>query len=354
MSEPRRGVPLVPQWPNLATTIVRAGVAHLLAHRTKREPSVIAAKNWRDAPSIVTVIKGAVTPDVLASNVLGSTVVPDVFVGLSPASAAANVLSRAGVQVSFGGAASIVVPSVVADAGNGAFLGEGAPLPVQSATIAGPTLLPHKLGVITTYTNEILQHSIPDIESVVRVVLGEALGLTLDAYLFDANAGSSVRPAGLRYGINALGASTLTSTPLAAAVEDLGTLIGAVSSVGGNAPAAIVASPKHAAILRLLPVGPNPGFEVFATSKITAGNIIAIAPAALAVAADVPPEFQASTEVLIHLDSAPAQIADGSPATFASPTRSMFQTDCVGLKLKLRTSWALRDAGGLAWLAAGW
>jgi hypothetical protein len=48
------------------------------------------------------------------------------------------------------------------------------------------------------------------------------------------------------------------------------------------------------------------------------------------------------------MDDAPLPIADAA-GTLAAPTRSLWQSDTVGIKICFNASWALRDARGLAW-----
>ena len=69
----------------------------------------------------------------------------------------------------------------------------------------------------------------------------------------------------------------------------------------------------------------------------------------LASAVDAAPEIEASRLATVHMDDEPLSIVDDS-GTPAAPTRSLFQTDTVGIKIRFDASWALRDASGLAWL----
>lgn len=274
--------------------IVRAAAAHLLAHRANRNPEVLAQKQWSRRPEVAEVIRAASSPATLTSaSVLAQTAISDFFVSLGASSAAATVI-QGGVKVAFDSYASVVVPGVVSAAGNAGFVGEGQPIPVRTLTISGPTLSPHKLAVITTYTNEILERSTPDIETIVRAVLSESAALALDSYMFDAAAGDAVRPAGLRFGISPIAASAATS-PNQAMREDVAALLGTVGQVGGNTPAVIVAGSRCAAALRLMPTGPSSGYEVFSSGVLADGDVIAIAPNAVASALDPRPEFTVTT-----------------------------------------------------------
>ena len=48
------------------------------------------------------------------------------------------------------------------------------------------------------------------------------------------------------------------------------------------------------------------------------------------------------------MDTAP------QPAGTMGPSRSLFQTDSLALKMRWPVSWALRDPRGFAWLTPAW
>ena len=98
-------------------------------------------------------------------------------------------------------------------------------------------------------------------------------------------------------------------------------------------------------------------YAVFASPALAANDLIAIACNGLASAVDAVPEVEASRVSTLHMeDATPLPIGTpGSPNTIAAPTRSLWQTDTVGLKIRFNADWALRDSRALAWTAVtGW
>jgi len=75
-----------------------------------------------------------------------------------------------------------------------------------------------------------------------------------------------------------------------------------------------------------------------------ARTVIMIETSSLVVGFDPTPEFFVSKAGALHFED-----ATPSTATLASPTRSMFQTDSLALKMIVRASWAMR-APHAAWL----
>ena len=131
--------------------------------------------------------------------------------------------------------------------------------------------------------------------------------------------------------------------------EDLSTLAGIVAAVAGSSPIVFVASPYQAAAIKMRQ--PNFAYEVLASSGLAAGIVLAIASNALVSAADPVPRIEVSDKATLHLeDTTPLQVGvAGSPATVAAPTKSLWQSDLLGIRLILEVSWALRTSAGLAW-----
>jgi hypothetical protein len=180
------------------------------------------------------------------------------------------------------------------------------------------------------------------------MTLTETVALALDAALLGSTAGDSTRPPGLRNGISALTASAATVAG-DAMIADVGALVAAVAPVAGNSPIILVCNPARAAKLNMRTV--RLPYEVLASSAVAANQLIAIATNTLASATDPVPRFNASTETVVHESDTPAQLATtGTPNVVSAPSRSLFQSDVLGLRLIMEVSWGLRHTSGLAWI----
>src|SRR5262249_10752409 len=131
---------------------------------------------------------------------LAASAVDDSVMAITTVSAAAALIAR-GLKVDFNGYASIKIPGRLVDpADAGAWVGENQPAPVRTQRLtAGPTLTPHKLVVITSYTNEMVASS--NIEAVSRTLISEATALKLDQTLFGTQADNGVTPGGILAGV---------------------------------------------------------------------------------------------------------------------------------------------------------
>jgi hypothetical protein len=110
-------------------------------------------------------------------------------------------LSSMGDRFNFGRNGSISLPARNPTPSiGGSFVGEGAPIPVRQAAFTAATLTPKKTAVITTWTREIDEHSVPQIEQVLRKAIADDNAAGLDSVLVDANPATTIRPAGLLNG----------------------------------------------------------------------------------------------------------------------------------------------------------
>src|SRR5262249_37469598 len=166
-----------------------------------------------------------------------------------------------GLSPTFGRNGKIIIPTrsrtpTIA----GSFVGEGQPIPVRQGAFTSQTLTPKKMAVITTWTREIDEHSVPAIEGLLRNAIQEDTAISLDSVLLDANAATVVRPAGILNGVAALTATA--GGGFAALVGDIKALSGALlTATHGNvrAPAWLM-NPQQVNTAGLTPM---PGVGAF-------------------------------------------------------------------------------------------
>ena len=209
------------------------------------------------------------------------------------------------------------------------------------------TMTPHKFAVITTATREVLENP-GNAEKFIGLALRETAAVTIDSLLFDTNAATADRPAGLLAGVGDVGATAGGTND--AMFTDLGKLANVVAPLGGTS-IALVAAPREA--LKILLRAPQLTIPVLASGALTAGVVVAVALPALVVALDRP-QIEISREGTLHMDTVPLAIGTaGAPATVAAPSRSLWQADTVGLKIRADISWGLRATTGAVAMVTG-
>jgi len=277
-------------------------------------------------------------------------------------------LSGAGLSLSFGRYGKIVIPTrsrtpTIA----GSFVGEGLPIPVRQGAFTSQTLTPKKMAVITTWTREIDEHSVPAIEGLLRNAIGEDTAISLDAVLLDANPATLVRPAGILNGVAGL-------TPTAgggfnAAVGDIKALTGALlTGTAGNIRSPVyLMNPQQLSSLGLIAMpgagvfpfraevaaGNLGGWSIIDAGTVPMGTVIAMDAADFVSVSGDAPRFELSDQATLHMeDTAPTDITTtGTPPVAAFPVKSMWQTDSIALRLIMPVNWTIRRPGTVAWVA---
>ena len=279
-------------------------------------------------------------------------------------------LAARGTSLTFGQNGRIVVPTrSLTPSLSGSFVGEGQPIPVRQGAFTSQILTPKKLAVITSWTKEMDDFSIPAIEGLLRQAILEDTAMSLDAILLDNNAATAIRPPGLRSYSAGLTPST-NADLFQAFVEDYAALYGALlTATRGNVrDAVILLNPKQTLSLSLLqPAGAVVGLFPF-MQQIEAGRLVrttliesATVPPDEAIVLDAAdftgagaegPRMEISDQATLHFeDTAPADIVSGaSPGTPATPVKSMWQTDSIALRMIQRMNWIMRRPV-VAWMS---
>jgi hypothetical protein len=329
-----------------AQLLTRVCTAHLISAKESQSgrwktPEQVAKNIW---PGDRDVIKAASVPADTATPawaaVFAQVANLDVISLLTPASAAAKVLSRC-LSFEWAGRYQLNIPVVQIDLRSTPWVGQSQAGPVWDYVTSAASLTPRKILSTCVFSREMADYSTPNFEKLVRAALSESLSVALDTTLFSANAGDAVKPPGLFNGITATTASTNT-IPSEAMTEDISRIIAQVSVVSGGSPILLAMAPRQAASMK---VRTDVDYEVFASSALADGTVTAVASNALISAGDSVPEFRASYEASIHMEDTSPQ-----PLGTANPTRTPFQTDCLALRLRLSLSWVLRDPRGVAWI----
>ena len=289
-----------------------------LIFRSTSNPATLTTPGWADT---------------LGHNVVRSDLIQKIT-GLSAAAA----LMEAGVKVDLTGVASITIPGRKYNpASAGAWIAEGAPIPVKGPIIIpGPKLMPRRLAVISAFTEEMVMAD--SIEEFTTAAIKEAASGLLDTKVFSTNPGDATAPPGILLGATTVTASTATE-PWAIS-SDIGALVEALALNGGGLEPIIIAAPGQAAALRMW--RQQDYYDIAASLALPAGTVVAVEKSSFVSGLDGVPRFGTSTGATLHMeDTTPTDIVSG--ATIATPVKSLFQTDVVGLRMILRAAWGMRN-----------
>lgn len=335
--------PLVPEdlSPSHQRNAAVASVARACLNVARNVRGRSAEPGWLNDEDAQLLTRAASTPPSLANTTALQQVTLNFVASLVPVSAAAAIIAKS-LQLSFAGVAQIGVPALTLP--SAIFVGDGQPIPVAQGTSSpGAVITPAKLASIIPLTNEMINHS--NAEQMMRQVLQENIGSTLDAAMFSAApAVPGVRPPGILDGVAALAPSSATS-PVDGMVADVATLAEAIAPAAGASQPVLIAAPAQTAALTLR--APRDLWPVAMSAALPGGTIIAVVPAAIATVIEAP-EIEAGNDTA-HMDTLPGEIVDIG-GVWAAPVRSLWQTDSVGLRFVLRATWARRSASAVAWV----
>lgn len=299
------------------------------------------------------------------ADTLVQTVIGDFIASLMPVSAYPQLASRGG-SFTFGRNGTISLPArTTTTTVAGAFIAQGAPIPVRQGAFAPITLTPKKMGVITTMTREITEHSTPAIEALLRQAMIEDTAVAIDTVLLDATAASTIRPAGLKNGVSKT--SPTAGGAIAALIGDLKALVAAlITGTKGNLRAPVwIMNPGDVLAAQLtqaaaggdfpfldeLAQGRLLGYPVIQTITGLSDMMVFMDAADFMTATGDTPNFSVSDQAVLHMeDTSPAALSTvATPNTVAAPIRSLWQTDSLAIRMIMDINWAMRRTGVIAW-----
>lgn len=298
------------------------------------------------------------------ADTLVQTVIGDFITSLMPHSVYPGLAAK-GSSFTYGrnGVVSLPARNTTATVA-GAFVAQGAPIPVRQGAFTPITLTPKKMGVITTLTREITEHSTPSIEGIIRQAILEDTGVAIDTVLLDNAAATTTRPAGIKIG------STQTASVTASIVgfvADLKTMVGAlIANTKGNLRNPVwIMNPGDvlAATLQQSTTGDTPfreelaggtllGIPILSSSVVVADVMYLVDAADFITATGDTPNFSVSDQAVLHMeDTTPLALGTvGTPPTVAAPARSLWQTDTMAIRMIMDINWALRRTGVSVWM----
>jgi HK97 family phage major capsid protein len=267
------------------------------------------------------------------------------------------------VRLGFDGAAKLRVPargpaesSLAAD-----WRAEGDAIHVGGLHLDGVQLTPKSLGTIGTFSAELVARAVGDVALMVQQAMQRDSAIALDRAFLDSDPGSTLRPAGMQ--------------ALAVSRPSSGSDVDSITSDLLDCAAAMIDSGCG---LRPMWVGNTLDFQRLATLRTASGALgfpsLSNAPPTLldygvvaspnaptgllflidcaeVVLASQEPKFDQSAEATLHEESVdPLPLADGA-GVVASPSRAMFQTNCIALRAVWETDWNLLAAGAVQCLS---
>jgi hypothetical protein len=157
----------------------------------------------------------------------------------------------------------------------------------------------------------------------------------LDAVVFSDDAATDAAPAGLLHGVTPLAAGASMS-------EDLGALVEAIASSGVDPETTVfVAAPAQALAIRLAANSLFGSVYRVIGAPLPAGQVIAVASGAVVFSGGGLPQIETTKQgTIVFSDPGLPVSVVGSPNVINAPTRDLFQTASLCLRVIARATWA--------------
>jgi hypothetical protein len=336
-----------------AGIVSRFAACSLIARVERRDIATVQRQHFRDDRDLASLIelKSAVPP--AQSSVAGwaseliATSVADLLDNLLGGSVLTALRAMSGASYVFESGAVVRAPSSAMSA-SATFVAEGGAIPALQFALTSVPLPAKKIAGLVAFSKELAKSSPHNVETAMQQMLRDDLTLSVDTILLDANAGDTIRPPGLRFGLTPLAASSAgnLSDKIAA---DTRALIGALTPPV-IAPVMVVAATEGATLDAV-----GSALTKIRTPVLPAGTVVCVDAASFASAVGLI-EFNLSEEALVNMAApAGAITAGGGLSGVAAPTSSMWQQSLIALRSLLDANWSMRRSGsvstmtGVAW-----
>lgn len=210
--------------------------------------------------------------------------------------------------------------SVAASAG---FIGEGQPIPTTQATLWGMGLMPYSVKTMAVFSEEISDHSSPDIEQVLRLVLSDAIGTALENAFFSDAAQSALSPPG----------ALLGATPVAPGATFADDVKGLVAALGAPVDPVFIVSPARRASIAASGALTSFDYPLLSSSSLDDDRMIGLDASQYTYGVGTTAFKVGKYAAIVENDAPPADLLTGSPV------HSLWQEDKLALRATMPLSW---------------
>lgn len=343
----------------------RRAIARALSYidPDRRSPGDIAAERWgKTSPQLVEVIKAGVAGGGTGSGEWGAELVQ------ADARYTGDFIEFLYSKTVFDKCGLFNVPPHVTIKGQdgtatGTWVGESKSIPVSAQDYSTVSLTPLKVAAISVVSKEILKHSSPAAEELVRNSLVNACAQRVDTTFVSTTAASAgVSPAGILNGLTSLGSNGYTEANLRQDIAELyAPFIAAKYDTMGFV---LVMHPSLAKSISLMvnalgqtsfPTisaegGTLFGDKVVTGHNVTSSHIILLDPRNIWRIEGDGIEVSVSDQATLEQDTAPAGASD-TPTAASATIMSMFGTDSVAFKVVRPINYAKRRTTAVAFIA---
>jgi len=224
------------------------------------------------------------------------------------------------------------------------WVGESGVKPVGELAFTRDTLPHHKVAGIVVITEELIRLSTPSAEATVRRDLVEQCAVFLDEQFIQVGVSAGAdNPASITQGVSSPSAS---GTTLAHLMADLNTAMGSLTAAGITLEGLVIVTTPEVALrlsLMVTSLGNQPsgfnltptggtllGYQVIVSNSVDADTLVIFKPSEIFLADDGQVSLDASNQATLDMSGS------------TTPTFSLWQRNCVGLRAERWITWKKR------------
>lgn len=352
--------------------LVKSAVCAFEANIRHISPEQVAAERYgndnavKAVTDVVCKVATPISPAMTSVANWAQELVRDSYGSYMDALQAESFLARLGLErYSFDGYNSIKIPVRNATPNlAGKFVGEGNPIPLGKLGFSSKTLTPKKLGIISTFTSELLERSTPNIEQIVRNAMLADTAQALDTAFISNAAATAIRPAGITNGLAAGDTRASAGVTSQNIITDLRAMVASLTSQNLGRRCVWLMSPQRASGLAFAATAAGDwifrsevqsgnllGFPIVISNNVPAAEVFLLDAAEIGMAGGAP-QFAGTSVATLHEEGSEADVKPivggtaAAPAA-AAPVRSLFQTDTHALRSIWYVDWAVLRAGAV-------
>ena len=207
-----------------AGLIARLAAATVMARIERRGIDVIARQNFPNDTDLAALItmRAATGPAMTSQTGWAAELVVDAVMDVAQNLLGDTVLAQLrarGLSYAFVPGRGIVRVPMHTPTPSGAFIGESGAIPVSAMILGSMGLKPKKAAAITATTRELMNGAASNVETSLRVLLGEDMGLMVDGILLGSAAATPSQPPGLLNGLTPIAPTTGGGLPRCSATS---------------------------------------------------------------------------------------------------------------------------------------
>ena len=342
-----------------ATAVLKGLVATTKAAIEGKNVATVLNESYKGEKAVATMVKAATEPALTSTDAWAGNLVRDGYESFLADLLNDTIFGKVPCQsVTFGKFGSLSLPfRTGTDDLSGAFIEEGAPIPVKATAYNTIKINPFKLGVISVFSKEMFRKSIPNIEVLIKEAIQTDTANLIDKEFLSASAATALRPAGLEASAGAANIVASAGATVGDILTDFNGIFDRLTNAKMGGGGTILMHPSRLRGLKLKTdalgnfvfkdLSVLSGFTIETSINVPADKVYIIDEKAMIKGVGIGIDFETNSSAALVMADPAEPIVDGAGKVTGSPVRSLFQTDSTAVRMVMELSWLQARPNGV-------